>query len=251
MLSLEANLRQDLGKKTKKLRKKGIIPGVLYGPGINNALLEIELKKFEKIYKQTGESELINLKVQGSNSPVPAKTKKEKKDEFLVLIKDITLDPITSKPIHIDFFQPNLKEEIEVEVPIVLKGEAPAVKALGGTLIKVLSFIKIKALPQKLIHQIEVDVSTLQNFDDFISVKNLSKIEGVKILNDQDEIIAQVVRPEKVEEELAKPTEEKIEEVTEVKKEKKEEEESLEGETTEIKKDEKVEKTEKVEKKGK
>jgi len=243
MLSLEVNPRQEIGRKTKKLRESGIIPAVLYGPGINNIMLEVNLKEFEKIYRQAGESDLISLRVNESNG---------KKENFLVLIKDITLDPITLRPIHIDFFQPNLKEEIEVEIPIILKGEAPAVKALGGTLIKVLSEVRIKALPQKLIHQVEVDVSGLKNFEDFIAVKDLPKIEGVKILNDPEEIIAQVAQPEKVEEELAKPVETKVEEVVEVKKEKKEKEEASTEETGATQKDsQKEQKKEQKAEKGK
>lgn len=214
MLSLSAKIRKEFGKKVKNLRKKGIIPAVLYGPEIKKTLsLEIDEKQFEKVYKEAGESSLISLEISNQKQKIP------------VLIHEVESDPLTEKPIHVDFYQPSLEEEVEATVPIIFEGEAKAVKDLGGTLVKNISEIEVKALPQKLPKEIKVNVVGLKTFEDSILIKDLKLPEGVKILKDSDEIVAKVSPPEKVEEELVKPIEEKVEEVEKVEKRKEEEEE--------------------------
>ena len=96
-------------------------------------------------------------------------------------------------------------------------------KNLGGTLIKNIAEVEIKALPQNLPKEIKVDVSGLKTFEDDISIKDLKVAAGVEILRDAQETIVHVAPPEKIEEELEKPIEEKVEEVEKVEKEKKEE----------------------------
>ena len=233
MLILVAKIRKELGKKVKSLREKGILPAVLYGHKIKNLNLELDLKEFEKIYKEAGESSLIKLEVKNQKSktelPKEAKVKKRTEssltvDEFLVLIHDIQFDHLTQKLIHIDFYQPELKEEVEVTVPLIFEGEAPAVKDLGGTLVKNISEVEVKALPQNLSHEIKVDIGNLKTFEDNILIKDLIVSKEVKILKEPEEIVAKVTQPEKVEEELEKPVEEKVEEVEKVEKKPKEEE---------------------------
>lgn len=216
MLSLSAEIRKDFGKKVKNLRKKGILPGVLYGPKIDSRPLEVDLKEFEKIYKEAGESSLISLEID--------------KKKFLVLIHEVKLDSLTEKPIHVDFYQPRLEEEVTAEVPLVFEGEAGAVKDLGGTLVKNISEVEVKALPQNLPHEIKVNIDRLKTFEDNILIKDLIISEEVKILKEPKEVVVAVSPPEKVEEELEKPIEEKVEEVEKV-EEKAEEKEKEEKET--------------------
>ena len=200
MLNLSVKIRKETGKKTKILREKGILPGVLYGPEIKEPLsLELDRKAFEQIYNVAGESSLISLEVD--------------KDKFLVLIHDLKLDPLKQDPIHVDFYQPRLNEEVEVTVPIIFEGESAAVKELGGTLVKSISEVEIKALPEKLPHEIKISIESLKTFEDHILVKDLNLSEGVRVLQEPEEIIASVFPIEKVEEELVKPIEEKVEEV--------------------------------------
>lgn len=213
MLSLSAKIRKDFGKKVKALRKKGILPGVLYGPKVKATPLEIDLKEFEKVYQEAGESSLVSLEIVGQ------------KQKNLVLIHEVKPDPLTEKPIHVDFYQPKLEEEVEASVPLIFEGEALAVKDLGGTLIKNISEIEVKALPQNLPKEIKVNIEGLKTFEDNILIKDLKLPERVKILKEPEEIVASVSPPEKIEEELEKPIEEKVEEVEKV-EEKKEEKEA-------------------------
>ena len=209
MIELKAKIRKDTGKKVEKIRKQGMVPAVLYGPTIKSQSLEIDLKEFEKIYKEAGESSLISLTLA--------------KENFLVLIHAVEINALSQKPIHVDFYQPRLDEEIEATIPLVFEGEAAAARDLGGTLVKNIHEVEVKALPQNLPHEIKVNIDKLKTFEDSILIQDLPLPQGVKVLKEADEAVVFVASPEKIEEELAKPIEEKVEEVEKV-AEKKEEE---------------------------
>lgn len=201
MLTLSAKIRKDIGKKLNFLRKEGKIPAIIYGPAIKSLPLEINRQEFEKVFGKAGESSLISLLIE-------SETKKR-----LVLIHEVQKEPLKSEIIHVDFYQPSLKEKVETTVPLVFEGEARAVKELGGTLVKNIKEIEVKALPQDLPHEIKVNVQELKTFDDKILIKDLKIPKEVEVLRDFDEIVALVSPPEKVEEELAEAIEEKVEAV--------------------------------------
>ncbi len=211
MISLSAKIRKEFGRKTDSIRNNGSIPAVLYGHGIKNVVLEIDYKEFQKVFKTAGESSLVELKIEGD---------KEKRS---VLVHEIQKDPVSDKIIHIDFLQPSLKEEVEVTVPIVFEGVSNAVKELGGTLVKNINEVEVKALPQNLPHEIKVSISGLNTFEDHILIKDLDLPKDVKIMKKPEEIVVSVARPQDVEAELAEAIEEKVEDVEKVEKEKKEE----------------------------
>jgi len=219
MLSLSAKARKDFGKKVRILRQKDILPAVLYGPKIKKTQsLEIDYKAFEKVYKTAGESSLISLEIEGEDKKIP------------VLIHEIQKNRLTGKISHIDFYQPSLEEKTVVKIPIVLEGTSPAVKESGGTLVKYISEVDVKALPQNLPKEIKINVENLNTFEDNILIKDLKLPEGVEILRNSNDIVASVLPPEKVEEELEKPIEENVEEVKKVEEKKPSEAEIAEGE---------------------
>ncbi len=195
------------------------IPGILYGPGMKNITLEVNSKEFEKTYKDIGESTLVTLD--------------SGKNKYKVLIHDIQRDPLTGNITHVDFYQPNLKEEVEVTVPLVFEGEPPAVKELGGTFVKNILEVDVKALPEKLPHDIKVNVEGLKTFEDAVLVKDLKVSDGVEVLKDPEETVALVTPIEDVEEELEKPIEEDVDSVETIKKERKDSEEDIEGDSEE------------------
>ncbi|MBI2113003.1 MAG: 50S ribosomal protein L25, partial [Candidatus Wildermuthbacteria bacterium] len=172
MLSLTAHIRKDTKKKLDALRAKGLIPAVLYGPNAKEQMLAVERKDFEKTFKEAGESALVSLTVDSSTAPV--------------FIYDTQKDPLTSKVTHVDFYQPALDQKIEIAVPLAFKGDAPAVKDLGGTLIKMVQEIEVRALPQDLPHEITIDVSSLASFENRILVKDIAVGQNVEILKNQE-----------------------------------------------------------------
>ena len=212
MVKLSAKIRKEKGKNTRILKDSGRIPAVVYGHKIKNILIDVDYKDFQKVLRESGESSLLELEVEGD------------KEKRLVLVHDLQKDAVTDKFIHIDFFETSATEEVEVEVPLVFEGVSLAIKELGGTLVKNISEIEVKAFPQNLPHEIKVSIDGLNTFEDRILVKDLILPMDVRVLEKPDEIIASVSAPENVEEELAKEIEEKVEDVEKVVKEKKEEE---------------------------
>lgn len=209
MIKLLAKIRTEKGKKTAILKDAGRIPAVIYGHKTKNLSLDVDHKEFQKAYSQAGTNSLVELDIE--------------KDKKTVLIHDYQRDPVTDKFIHVDFFEISTKEEVEVKIPLVFEGVALAIKDLGGTLVKNISELQIKALPQNLPHEIKVSIDKLNTFEDRILVKDIILPKDVKVLAKLDEIVVSVTPPSKVEEELAKELKEEVENVEKVeKKEKKE-----------------------------
>jgi large subunit ribosomal protein L25 len=206
MFTLQAKLRDEKGRETQELRESGLIPAILYGPGIENKNLSVVDKEFYKLFRQAGKSSLVSLNVEGEKSP------------FMVLINDFDTNPISGQVIHIDLYQPDLTKEIEAEVPLMFEGESAAVRDLGGTLVKNISVVTVKALPADLPREIKVDITKLATFEDAIMVKDLVVSDKVQLMKNPEEIVALATPAEKVEEELAKVIEEKVEDVAQVEK---------------------------------
>lgn len=209
MIKLSAKIRKEMGRKNNATRDSGRIPAVVYGHKVKNILLDIDYKEFQTVLRQAGESSLIELDIEGE---------KEKKS---VLVHELQKDPVTDKFIHIDFFQASLTEEVEVKIPLVFEGTSLAVKDLGGTLVKNISELEVKALAKNLPHEIKVSIDGLNTFEDHVLVKDLILPKDVKITAKPDEIVVSVAQPEKVEEELATEIKEEVENVEKLEKDKK------------------------------
>ena len=181
-VNLTAALRTETGRKAKQLRESGFIPAVLYGRGAENMNLSFTKGEFEKVYKEAGSSTIVSLKIDGQPS-------------IKALILEPQYDPITDKIIHADLYKVNMKEEIHTEIPLVFVGVSPAVADLEGNLITSKDAIEVKCLPDKLVSEIEVDISSLKTFEDSIKVSDLIIPEGIEVLAEADETIAMVSEP--------------------------------------------------------
>jgi large subunit ribosomal protein L25 len=192
IIEIEANQRSVIGKQVKALRRSGLLPAIMYGIGMEPQTLELPAHETELILQNVSGSTLIDLKV-------GKKTHK-------VLVREVQREVISRKPIHVDFLEVAMDVMIRAVVPIELMGEAPAVRDLGGVLVSGLNDIEVEALPSNLPDRISVDLSGLLTIDDSISVGDLEVEEGVTILTEPDEAIANVIyqmeeeEPEEVEE---------------------------------------------------
>jgi len=202
MTTLKAENRLIVGKKVKELRRAGMIPAVLYGHKIKNQNLAVDAKEFKHIFKEIGETGILELLVGG---------KKHK-----VLIHDVAYHPLSRDLLHIDFYEVRMDEKIRAKVPLVFVGESPAVKNEKGTLVKSLQEVEVEALPQDLPKEIEIDISILATFDDKIHISDLKIKKEVKILMDAQDIVASVIPP-RSEEELKELESAPVAEVGEVK----------------------------------
>lgn len=221
---LKASLRARLGNKTHALRREGLVPAVLYGHNIPSQNLEVDARVFEKIYKAAGESTLVDLQV-GEGAPVK------------VLIQEVAKHHINLKPIHVDFYQVSMTEKLKVTIPLKFKGESAAIKELGGVLVKNLQELEVECLPQDLVHEIEVDISSLRTFEDALAVKDLKIPSGITVLTRAEETVVLAQAPKAEEEVVVAPSEkEVIEKITSVADEKKAEKAKKEEEEKKEKK---------------
>jgi large subunit ribosomal protein L25 len=201
-IAIIATKRIIKGKATSKLRKAGLLPAVLYGHKVETQDLELSEREFAKIFKLAGESTLVNLTVDGQSRPV--------------LIHEVQNHYLTDKPIHVDFYAVNMDEKLKAHVPVHFLGEAPAVKSLGGVLVKNLSEIEVECLPADLPHAIEVDISILDNFEKAVYVRDLKVSDKVQIITSADDMVTNVAAP-RSEAELASLSEKPmVEDVTQV-----------------------------------
>jgi large subunit ribosomal protein L25 len=224
-VKLSAKIRDVFGRKTKKGKKEGLVPAVVYGKKVKPQSVWIKAIDFSRLLKKSGESTMIELEI-------------DEKDKRNVIIYEIQKDPVAGNYIHADFFQVRMDEEIEKAVELSYIGEAPAVKELGGVLVKSLDEITVKCLPADLPSEIEVDITILKTFEDHIVIKDLKISPKVKIDIDPETVVA-LVAPPRSEEELDKLSEKVEEDVTKVEgvvKEDKVAEEEAETKETEEKK---------------
>lgn len=235
-VKLSATKRDVFGRKTNKGRKEGLIPAVVYGRGIKNESIWVKTLDFQRLIAKAGESTMIELEVDGNNDPLRRSSSEASRN---VIIYETQEDPVRGNYTHIDFFQVRMDEEIETDVELVFIGEedAPAVKELGGVLVKNMDTVTVKCLPGDLPSQIEVDVKSLATFEDRITVADLSISDKVKVEIDPETVVA-LVSPPRSEEELSGLEEKVVEDVTKVEGVVKEEKPEEAGEQPEEKKEE-------------
>lgn len=190
-LQVSATIRNTFGKQNKSLKKEGMIPAVLYSKGTEATHLSLNLKEFARVYKQAGESTIVNLNIE----------KDGKIQTQPVLIHEVDHDPVSDILRHADFYVVNMDEKITATIPLVFVGESEAVKASNGIFIKNIHEVEVEALPKDLPHEIHVDISDIKTFDDHICLKDLKVASGVEVKGDANEIVA-LVKPPRTEEEL-------------------------------------------------
>lgn len=185
MFELEIEER-DVKANLADVRKSGRIPAVFYGPKAKSTSFFIDKVQFKKVLKDAGESSIVRLKGASGNTDV--------------LVHDVQYEPIRHEPVHVDFYVVEKDKKTQVEVHLEFIGESPAVKDLGGILVKVLHEIEVEALPQDLPHNINVDISTLTAIDGHITVKDIVMPKGVTAITKGEEIVALVSEAAKEEE---------------------------------------------------
>lgn len=177
-MKLTVTSRQD--KTAKELRQEGLIPGVIYGKHLKEAItIACKRNDLIKKYKEAGYSTPLTLS--GDNL------------DQLVLIQDIQVDPVTDVLLHIDFLAVNKDEKVTTEIPIKLIGESPIEKLGEGKVQLVKDFIEVKAFPQDLPHDITIDISVIQTSNDTIFVKDLKVSSKVEVLDDPEQAIVTVL----------------------------------------------------------
>ena len=210
---LTAEIREGVGKeKAKKLRAKGLIPAIFYGPRSQTIPLVIDSKELAKVLQtEAGENVLIDLDIR----------KGPQSDRKVVMLKDIQIDSLQSITLHTDFFEVAMDEMVTVEVPVHLVGKPEGTK-MGGILDQIRRVIQIQCFPGDIPKSIDIDVSPLK-IGDSIHVQDI-QVEKAKIISDTNFTIATVLPPV-VEEKVVEAVVPEAVEGAEVKEKEEEEEE--------------------------
>lgn len=179
-LTLQATKRDILGKKTRFLRRQGIIPTHLFGHNLESLSLQCDTAKLQRIIAQAGTTRLIALEIEGDKHPRS------------VFIREIQKDEVNGQLLHIDFYQVRKREKIKAEIPIVLVGEAPAMQLKGRMLTHALTSLSVECLPDKLPPQIEVDLSRLEEVEQAIYVSDITLSPDITLITDPAQLVVKV-----------------------------------------------------------
>ena len=204
-LALLVSKRNVLGKKTRFLRRQDITPAHLFGHRLESISLQCDTPRLQRIIAQAGTTQLISLEIEGDKQPRS------------VFIREIQRDVCTGALLHVDFYQIQKMERIKVDVPIVMIGEAPALKEKGRVLIHSITSLSVECLPDKLPPQIEVDLSPLEEAGQAIYVTDIVLSPDITVITDSAQIVVKVSKmaveevAEKIEAEVAEEAEEKTE----------------------------------------
>jgi len=179
-LKLKAANREVLGKKTRFLRRQGITPTHVFGHSIKSLALQCDTVQLQRIIAQAGMTRPVNLTLEGEKLPRS------------VFIREIQQDAINKELFHVDFYQVRKGEKIKVDVPIVLVGEAPAMKGKGRMLVHGITSLSIECLPGNIPSQIEIDLSPLEDIDQAIHVKDIILDPEITVHVDSGQLVVKV-----------------------------------------------------------
>lgn len=188
---LTAHIR-DKKNSAQALRRKDIIPAIVYGKEHEAMPLQLEYQDFRKAFIKAGSSQIIDLSIEG-------------KKKIPVLVHEVQYHPLKGTISHVDFLGVNLKKEVTTHVPVHFVGVAPAVKDLGGILTTIKHELMVRCLPMNIPQAFEVDISSLVQFSSSIHVKEVKVLEGVQIMDNAEDVVVTVTAP-RVEEEAAPVT---------------------------------------------
>ncbi|TME55437.1 MAG: 50S ribosomal protein L25 [Chloroflexi bacterium] len=178
-VTLKLEPRTDRGRHLKTLRRQGRLPGVVYGHNVDAVTVMVDGREFVKAFQKVGRNQLVDLQL--GDEPLRK-----------ALIREVQRNPRDGDLLHVDFYQVNLTEKIESEVPIELDGTVELVSKGEADLQRGLHALKVECLPTDLPPVITVDISGLKEVDDEIRVKDLAVPPGCEILDEPDDLIVKV-----------------------------------------------------------
>jgi large subunit ribosomal protein L25 len=193
---LQAERRELLGKKVRRLRHQGILPATVYGHNTEPVSIQINAHDFAGVLRNAGRNRLIDLTIDGERARP-------------VFVKQTTIDAKRNMIQHVEFYQANLREKLTSTVALHFTGDSPAVRE-GGILLPVLDHVNIESLPDDVPPTgLEVDISGITEFNGAVHAGEIPMPQGVTLLTPPDEVVAKVDPPvaeEVVEEVLEEPT---------------------------------------------
>jgi large subunit ribosomal protein L25 len=181
-IQLQAERREMLGKKVRRLRREGKLPATVYGHQVDPQSIQVDAHEFRNVFRQSGSTSLIDLVIDTQ----PARP---------VLIRQTTVDAKRNSILHVEFFQANLREKITTHIPVHFVGDSPAVRD-GGIFLPVLDHVDIESLPQDVpTGGLQVDIGAITEINGSIHAADLQLPQGVSLVTSGDEVLAKVNPP--------------------------------------------------------
>ena len=187
-INLQTTTRNIFGKKLRSLRKDGTLPLHVYGPDIESISLQSETNKVIKVLQEAGRT-------------TPVKIINDSGEEHITLVRNVDQHPATGEIQHVDFMRVDENVELEVEVPVVLIGEAPGIRGGAGTVTQSIYSLSVLSKPLSVPSEIQVDVSVLVDLESSIKRGELKLPDGVVLVGDP-EISVAWIQPPRVQEEI-------------------------------------------------
>jgi large subunit ribosomal protein L25 len=175
-MKLKSTFRGDTGtSRSKKIRQEGSIPAVLYGKDIDAKTITVDTKDFKEILKSEGRNAIVDIELDG--------------ESYFAMLKDVQTHPITNDILHLEFYNIDRSQKVEVTIPIRLVGKE--ISKIEGAVVHQLDEVEIRCPSTKIPRQIELDITEL-TLGHSLHVSDLEKIEDIEILNDPEEMIVSV-----------------------------------------------------------
>ena len=199
-LELQTTVRESTGNSpARSLRRSGHIPAILYGPKTDPVLLSVNVKELEQVFKRGNVYQIIlNLVIQNG-----------KKITKAAMVKELQTHPVSGNFIHIDFYEIDMKRQINVMVPVITKGQPVGVEN-GGMLNIVRREIELLCLPGDIPEAIEIDITDL-DIGDSIHIEDIPLGENVEVSADFNFTVVTVLSPTVEEEEVVEEEEGELE----------------------------------------
>ena len=175
--------------KGEKVRREGQLPGIVYGAQSTAESVSLGYADFVKLYKQAGESTLVDLMLDGAA-------------HGKVIVQAVQHDPVSDRIIHVDLKRIDMTKKMQAPVELRFTGEAPVIKAQGGTLVATIHTVEVECLPQDLVSHIDVSIADLNNYEEVIKIKDLILPAGIKIVSPQAEDLVVKAAPALTEEQI-------------------------------------------------
>ena len=174
--------RKVFAKRVRFLRRQGLIPANLYGPGIDSLALEVEASKLHHVLALAGRNTPVQLNVEGDGR------------REVAFLWEIQRHPVTDEIIHVDFFKADLTRQLRTTVPIQLIGRAPAATK-GASILQILNELDIECPALEIPPSIEVDIASLEEPNDLILVKDIEVKPPMTILSSPEQPVVRAAPP--------------------------------------------------------
>lgn len=192
-IQLDLEVRVILGKKVKTLRKAGIIPVHLYGPGVDDKALQCDQSTLIRALSQAGGTTPIIINVPGEVT------------DQLVFAREIQWEPVRGNILHVDLLAVRTDQKVTAQVPISLTGDSPGAREAGGTVILQLREVSVEAMPLEIPSEIIVDLAQLTDPNGAIRAGDLELGNNITLITDIEEVVARIEVARAIEDTIETP----------------------------------------------